>query len=567
MTIRDFFRTVWQGKYYVLVAVLVVVLGASYYVQRQDTQYRAEATVYLNGVQTAEGHPVTVATTGDDVRSAAVVKAARTVLGERGPGTLPYRVSGELDDEARTVSVRATTADEAWSVEVANAFAAAYVDELVAMQAAQIDELDARKATLAKQLAGVRARLKADDENPLALAEQTIIVDEYTALTIRSNSLRGIAVPGQLVRPATGAEALGLSRTTMLGIGVLAGLVAGVGLAFARRGLDMRVRTAADSARITEAPVLAELFGTRAAEREFARTLTLPVSRKVATPFTESIRELRTAVQVPLTDVEHAVVVITAADPSVPRAFIAANLAASFALSGRRTVAVSGDLRRPQLDAMLPASEGWRGDQSELRPTPVPNLRLLPVSEEEMDPADFLATTRVRSLVRNLRDQAEVVVIDSPPVLAAADATILGGYANGVVLVASAGRTNRAVLAAAVERLRLSNVPLLGVALTGVRGDHRMTYASTYGDDHHPRNANDATAPAPEETRAAARRAHVAAATATDGPDQALSLTPSRRALLEPTWSKVPEGTEPESAPTPASAPVGKAGGMRPLRR
>ncbi|OLT54157.1 hypothetical protein BJF88_10380 [Cellulosimicrobium sp. CUA-896] len=489
MTIREFFRTIWAGRYYVLAAVLVVVLGAVLYLARQETLYRATATVQLNGVQSAQGGEelvqVTIDTGADDVTSPEVAEAAAAALGEPdSAAAVADEVDGSFDGESSTMAVEATTTDPERSVEVANAFADAYAARLVAIQAAQVEELDARRQALAEQLRSVRQRLAVDTDDPLALAEQDIIVDDYSALTVEINTLRGIAVPGEVVAPATGAEPLGLSAPTVLALAVLVGLLAGVGLAFGRRGLDVRVRSAAESTHLTDTPVLAELYGARPAEKEFSRTLALPVASKVASPFTESIRELRTAVQVSTAGLKHAVVVVTAADPSAPRAFITANLAASFALSGRRTVAISGDLRRPQLDTLLPPTESWQGDEHELRPTTVPNLRVMPVPEEEMDPADFLATARARQLVRSLRDHAEVVVIDAPPVLAAADATILGGYSNGVVLIASAGRTDRAVLVAATDRLRVSNVPLLGVALTGVKGDRRMTYASTYGDGH-----------------------------------------------------------------------------------
>lgn len=491
MTIREFFRTIWAGKYYVLAAVLVVAAGAMLYLVRQETLYRATATVQLYGVQSAQGGEqlveVTVATDADDVSSPEVADAAAAALGdpEAAADGLAAEVTGSFDGETSTMAVEATTTDPARSVDVANAFADAYAARLVAIQAAQVELLDARRQALAQELRTVRQRLAVDTDDPLALAEQDIIVDDYSALTVEINALRGIAVPGEVVAPATGAEALGLSAPTVLALAVLVGLVAGVGLAFGRRGLDVRVRSAAESTHLTETPVLAELYGARPAEKEFAHTLALPVASKVASPFTESIRELRTAVQVSTAGLKHAVVVVTAADPSAPRSFITANLAASFALSGRRTVAISGDLRRPQLDTLLPPPESWHGDEHELRPTTVPNLRVMPVPEEEMDPADFLATPRARQLVRSLRDHAEVVVVDAPPVLAAADATILGGYSNGVVLIAAAGRTDRAVLVAATDRLRVSNVPLLGVALTGVKGDRRMLYASTYGEGSH----------------------------------------------------------------------------------
>lgn len=488
MTVREFVRTVWAGKYYVLAAVLVVVGGAFVYLNQQETVYKATATVRLVGVQSAQGGEqvveVTVDTDLSDVTSDPVVQAAATTLGYTGdPATLAAQVSADYPGESQSlIAISAKTLDPQESQDVANAFADAYVAQLTVLRDAQIAALDARRQALAAQLAGVTARLSVVTDDPLALAEKETIVTDYTSLTVQANTLRAITVPGEVETPATSAEALGLGRSTVLALAALAGLVAGIGLAFARRGLDVRVRGAADAARLAQTPVLAELYGVRSSDRDYSHSHTLPVSRKVATPFTESIRELRTAVQVSLAEADRVVVVVTAADPHAPRTFIAANLAASFALSGRRTIAVSGDLRRPQLDRVLPPPEGWSGDPHTLRPTTIPNLGVFPVPEEEMDPADFLATTRAGTLIADLSDDAEVVVIDAPPVLAAADATILGRYATGVVLIASAGKTDRAVLAEASERLRINNVPLVGIALAGVKSDRRMLYASTYGD-------------------------------------------------------------------------------------
>ncbi|OCI32661.1 Wzz/FepE/Etk N-terminal domain-containing protein [Oerskovia enterophila] len=488
MTVREFIRTVWAGKWYVLAAVLVVVAGALYYLNQQETVYKATATVQLIGVQSAQGGEqvveVTVATDLDDVTSDPVVEAAATSLGYTGtPASLAAMVSADYPGESqKLIAINAKTLDPQESEDVANAFAEAYVAQLVILRDDQVATLDARRQALAEQLAGVTARLVANPEDPLALAEKETIVTDYTTLTVQANTLRAIGVPAEVQTPATGAEAQGPGPSTVLALAVLAGLVAGIGLAFARRGLDVRVRGAADAARLAQSPVLAELYGVRTSDREYGHSHTLPVSRKVATPFTESIRELRTAVQVSLAEADKVVVVVTAADPHAPRTFIAANLAASFALSGRRTIAVSGDLRRPELDRVLPPPDGWSGDPHTLRPTTVPNLGVFPVPEEEMDPADFLATTRAGKLIADLSDNAEVVVIDAPPVLAAADATILGRYASGVVLIASAGKTDRAVLAEASERLRINNVPLVGIALAGVKSDRRMLYASTYGD-------------------------------------------------------------------------------------
>ncbi|MCK0118390.1 capsular exopolysaccharide synthesis family protein [Isoptericola sp. CG 20/1183] len=576
MTIREFLRTVWTAKYLVLAAVVVVVAGALVYLDRQETMYSASAEVQVLGVQTAQGSSeelveVTVDTSADDALAAPVLEAAAEEVGETSAPDLSAVVTvGGDDEDASVVTVSAETTDPARSVAIANAVAAAYVAHVPVLQEEQLAILDERRDVLSEQLEGVTERIERRPEDPLALAEQDTIVTEYTTLTERFNTLGSITEPAEVVAPAEGATELGPAPAVVVAVAALVGLLAGIGLAFARRGLDFRVRTTSEAARLADAPVLAELYSVRDARRDFAASQMLPVSSKVATPFTESIRELRTSVQVSLDSSEPMVIAVTAADPHAPRSFIAANLAASFALSGRRTIAVSADLRRPQLDRMLPFPDGWHGGRKGVRGTKVPNLGVLTITEDAMDPADFLATARATAMIDGLRERAEVVVIDAPPVLAAADATILGRYADGVVLIASAGRTDAAVLREAAERLRTTNVRLTGVALEGVKSDRRMLYASTYGeDDGAPSRVRSLVrrsdpAPVPDQESAAAEPA-------TAGPAPSSNQVPAWDAVVTPREGSTSSSAADRSADSPAVVGAGSApepvDGPRPSRR
>jgi len=488
MTVQEFVRTVWAGRWLVVVAVLLSVGGAAYYLQNQVAEYQASAVVTLQGSQSpgSDGQQTSLTVTSDldDVTSAPVLEAAATELGLADPRALVGQVSAETGSEdGLTFVVNAQAADPRLAQQTARAVADAYIARLGQLQEEEIAALDQQREQMREQLATVDAQLRDQPKDPLAAAERSTIIDQFQTLTVRINTLRSIAVPAEVHEPVGPATAVGLSPALVLLVAAFAGLLAGIGLAFAKRGLDIRVRSVAEAARIAESPVLAELYGVRAADREHRRVGDLPVSRRSASPFTESVRELRTAVQVFLTGREHSIVVVTATDPYAPRSFMTANLAASFALSGRRTVVVSGDLRRPALERHLPAPEGWSGPAHSVRPTTVANLRFAPIPEKDLDPADYLATTDVRRYLDALKQDAEIVVVDAPPVLAAADATILGGYADGVVLVVTAGRSVRAVLQEAAERLRINNVPLVGLALSGLKGDRRMLYATTYGAD------------------------------------------------------------------------------------
>jgi Mrp family chromosome partitioning ATPase/capsular polysaccharide biosynthesis protein len=486
VTVREFLRTVWDGKWYVLAAVVIVMAAAVMYLNRQVTTYQATATVQLASVQSGGDQGGTAVTANTDptlVTSTPVAQAAaQEVGGGANPRDLASRVTATYDAETLVMSIEAKDAGPVRAGTLANAFAKAYVDYLPTVVGQQADKVSKQMDAASKQITDAQATLRTHKNDPKAKALQSSGTDTLNSLTRTWSAYGSLNPPGQIAKPATAGVPLGLGRDSVLALSFLAGLAAGVGLAFARRGVDFRLRTVAQASDIADAPVLAEIDGVKRALKDATHHGHLPVASRVATPYTESIRELRTAVQVSAAHRDQIAVVVTAADPSAPRSFIAANLAASWALSGRRTIAMSGDMRRPELDDILPAPEGWTGDPRALRPTRVPNLSLFPVPDQPLDPADYLATAQARELVASLRGQADVLVIDAPPVLAAADATILGSYTDGVVLVASVGKTDELVLAEAVKRLRVNHVHLSGLAVAGVKGSRRMAYAATYGE-------------------------------------------------------------------------------------
>ncbi|MGW8567319.1 hypothetical protein [Isoptericola sp. NPDC055881] len=483
MTLREFGQTMWAGRWYFLLVLVAVVAGAYWYADRQVTEYSASTVVQLEqsttetGVVTASDDPTVV--TSSDVADAADAKLP-------GAGASASAVSATYDSETQTMTITAETSEPEQAVALVNAYAEAYAAHLPKIIDEQVALLDDQIAAVSEQVNDAREKLTRDKNDPVASALEQTGTESLEGLTTTRTAYQALVRPGYVSVSASEASPVGMDMTMVLLVAVLAGLVAGTGAAFLRRGLDLRVRSTTDAEALADAPVLARLAGARRAMRTAVSGGKVPVASRAATPFTESVRELRTAVQVAIGGGQRGMVVVSAADPRAPRAFVAANLAASFALSGRRTIVLAGDLRRPQIDAMLPPPDDWDGPPGQLRPSRIPNLEVCPTPEVALDPADFLASPSARDLVETVRRRADVVVIDAPPILAVADATILGSYADGVVLVAETGRTDRAVLAEAASRLATNSVRLLGVALAGPLGSKRSTYASTYGDAEQP---------------------------------------------------------------------------------
>jgi len=494
MTVHELLRILWSGKYLVLGSLVLVTAGTFAYLQQQVAVYEATTTVAFTTAENVSpdddsSAEVTVDTDPELVDQPEVLQDAADRLDDGTTARELADVEASYDPELMIMSITSEGDAPAVAAQRADAVAAAYVDYLPTVVAAEIESLDERAVELRGELDSVQASLRTNRNDPLATAERDAIISQYESLLAQRSALMSIGAPAEVQDPASPGQLVGLPSVLILALGALTGLVAGVGIALARRALDVSVQTPADAAAIAEAPVLADLYGVPEADRVFRQSGQLPVASRVANPFTESIRELRTAVTVSLGEQSRTVVVVTATDPHAPRAFIAANLAASFALSGRTTIALAGDLRRPELADLLPEPQdeadepGHEGLLDHPRRTRVPNLRLMRIQHHAMDPADYLATNHVRSVVERMRAEASVVVVDAPPVLAAADATILGGYADGVVLVASSAKTAQEVLREAAERLRINHVALAGVALAGVRNHRKMAYASTYGAD------------------------------------------------------------------------------------
>lgn len=182
-------------------------------------------------------------------------------------------------------------------------------------------------------------------------------------------------------------------------------------------------------------------------------------------------------------------VVVTSAATGEGKTTVAANLATSFAQQGVRVLLVDADLRKSRLHKMFgqdrePGLSEWltqqAGPAEAIRRTDVDSLFLLVSGALPENPSEMLGSPRMMKLVETLREAFELVIFDSPPLMAAADAAVLGSRADGVVLVLRAGDTDEGVARQAVRQLERVRARVLGVVLN----DPDAT-AAHYGDYYH----------------------------------------------------------------------------------
>lgn len=225
-----------------------------------------------------------------------------------------------------------------------------------------------------------------------------------------------------------------------------------------------------------------------------------------AQPFSigiEAFRMLRTSLVWADGGEQLRTLVVTSAAPGEGKTITSANLAVTYAYDGLRVLLVDCDIRRPKLhavfktprspgllDLLTPSNggpkvgvhaltfdgDGSNGDSADplaavLRPTAIRGLTLLTCGALPTNPTNLLSGVRMRALLQELIKRFDLVILDTPPVLATADARILGGIADGVLLVVRAGQTERLAAQRAQHQLTQAGARLLGVVLNDPGGE------------------------------------------------------------------------------------------------
>ncbi|HWQ88596.1 MAG TPA: CpsD/CapB family tyrosine-protein kinase [Desulfitobacteriaceae bacterium] len=226
-------------------------------------------------------------------------------------------------------------------------------------------------------------------------------------------------------------------------------------------------------------------------------------------PISEAYRMLRTNVEFTGVDSETKKILITSPGPREGKSTTAANLAVSIAQTGKSVLLVDSDMRNPSqhkifdLDNREGLSLSLVQDQDSLkyvRITEVPGLVVLTAGPVPPNPAELLGSQRMKHLIAEVSKKFDVVIFDTPPVIAVADAAILAQEADGVILVLAAGEVNRDYARKAKEQLDKVGAKILGSVLNKVdmKSNDYNYYYHYYGTDKarkkHKKNKKQKTA-------------------------------------------------------------------------
>jgi len=289
-------------------------------------------------------------------------------------------------------------------------------------------------------------------------------------------------------------------RTPMnIALGLVGGAGLGAALALLRAALDTRVRSVADVADLDIALVGDIGFDPDAARRP------LIVRDDANSPRTEAFRTLRTNIQFLRVEGPRSIAV-TSARPSEGKTTTTANLAIALSQGGLRTIVVDADLRRPNLANVMNV-EGAVGltdlliGRAELddviQEWGTDGLSVLPAGTIPPNPSELIGSEAMERALEELTRRFDVVLIDTPPVLAVTDATLISTLVPTTLLVSAANQTKRSDVRLAVEALERVGRRASGIVLT--KSKHKTTGYGYYRADSD--NPTSTTADARTRTR------------------------------------------------------------------
>jgi capsular exopolysaccharide synthesis family protein len=184
------------------------------------------------------------------------------------------------------------------------------------------------------------------------------------------------------------------------------------------------------------------------------------------------------------------VVLVAGPEVSTGKSLVAANLAVVSAQAGRRTLLLDADLRRPAVQSYLglgdgpPLGEGPEGANVVYWNTAVPGLFAVTAREPAERPEALWSPEQAANLLAHVREAFDLVVVDAPAALVAADAAVLAPHCDAALLVSESGRTDADALAQVAAELAAAGLRQIGAVLNKFEARHAVGYRTTVGYRH-----------------------------------------------------------------------------------
>lgn len=436
-------------------------------------------------------------------------------------------VVADPDSNIVHFSVQAAQKDAAMALAngYAEAAASSNIDVALTQIQHQLDPLNAQLKTITADILNTQQQINAAQANHEGTSaydahmrdlstQQGVLLKQQQGLVsqkhlLESTTAEGTSTVSSIAAKATGAAQIQPTTTRNIAAGLIVGLMLGLGLAFLREAMDGRIRSAEDVTDELGLPILARI---PEPPRKLRSQEELALLVDDGGVHSEAYRKLRVGFDLANLGTNATLVMVTSSVDQEGKTTTIANLAVALAQVGRRVVVIDMDLRRPQLNRYfgleqfpgvtdvavggVPLDEALRsvaltkqpgksakrstnGNGSHASVSGV--LDVLPVGRPVPDPSAFIEGPAFHELLEQLKEQFDVVLIDTTPTLPVSDARALMRKVDAVLPVARLGTVNRHMLREFRRELAGTQVPVLGVIVTAADADDAYSYAYGYG--------------------------------------------------------------------------------------
>lgn len=356
------------------------------------------------------------------------------------------------------------------------------IDKQISRLQAQINAFD-RKISILPETQQIILRLSRDVEVNAELYT-TLLNHAQTIRVAKAGTVGNVRIVDYAMPPDLPVKP---KKMLITGVALMAGLMLGIITAFARRSLNRSVEDPNIIEKSLDTPVYAaiqyskyqkliekKLKGKSAPGDHHPVLLALENKEDLAI---ESLRSLRTTLHFAFLEAHNNIIMITGPSPGVGKTFVSTNLAVVMADAGKKILLIDGDLRRGVIHK--PLRQHREQGLSELisqaidlhdaiKPIPQANIDFIATGEIPPNPSELLLHERFEQLLETVSKQYDLVIIDSPPILAATDAAIIGRLTSVTLMVVKSGSHPLRELEQSMKKLVQAGVNLKGVIFNGI---------------------------------------------------------------------------------------------------
>ncbi|MBK7200244.1 polysaccharide biosynthesis tyrosine autokinase [Candidatus Amarolinea dominans] len=479
-----------------LAAPILYGLVAFGWSQRLAPVYQAQAMLQVSPASLSSGDIGAIAaserlasTYAQIIVQPATLEATIARLSQDGAApTWPLAVTAEPIRETQLIRLRVEGPSPAAAAQVADAVAQTFIET---NRMRQVARFAASKTNLEQQMAALETQIKQEAAGSASPEVLSRLRQSLSALTASYETVRLAEAQASdnvtVVQPAR-ASARPLRPRPLFNAlaAAIVGLMMALAAALLLEALDDRLNSAERVTAAIALPVLATVGRSSGLDQSG-----LVISQAPHSAAAEAYRMLRANLRFTSLDRPLRTLSVVSAEPGEGKTTTAANLAVALAHAGQRVILVDADLRRPRLHTVFGVSNNLGLTTAllpdggpltaHLQPTAVPGLHLLTSGPQPPNPAELIGSERMVALLSDLRQAADVIVLDTPPVLAVADAALLAHASDATLLVVDAQGTRRRSAQRAMALLTTAGAHVVGAVL------NRLPLpAGTYGQYYGP---------------------------------------------------------------------------------